>query len=140
MNQYVKPNLSLPFSLHDARISKILVISCKTGKSDGEITLQFDNGYKKISDSNMQHTDNAKIIFSGIDYDFCHVYYCKENERKEITFKELAEDIEKNALDIVDEAYGYNMTILGCTMVTSDSWHEVVIEIYHHNDTVYLWE
>lgn len=140
LNRFSKQNVILPFSLHDARITSIEVKPATTNLIDGRISFKFANGYCKVNEHNVQQTGKGSVIFSGIDFDYSHVYYCKENKRKEITFEQLAEDVEKSALDIIDETYGCNLSKFSCTMVTEDAWYEVEIEIYHFNETIYEWE
>ncbi len=140
MNTYTKPNVLLPVSLHDAKVTRIIVQPPTQNLIDGQVTFEFADGYYKVDEVNSYQTKKASITISGIDYDFSHVYYCKNNSRHEVEFSQLAEDVQKHALEIIDEAYGYNQTRLSCYLYLEDDCYDVEIEVYHFNETVYHWE
>lgn len=140
MNSYTKPNVYLPISLHDARVSEFQIVPASINKQDGMIIFIFENGFKITSDAEVYQTGRAIVKFSGIDFDFSHVYYCKESHKREISFEELAKEIKNNSFDVLDESYGYNLSKLVGNMTTQDNWHDVEIEIYHFNETIYEWE
>jgi hypothetical protein len=140
MNHYLKSNIFLVFSLHDARITKMRVERFSQEIKNGILSIDFDNGYFKIDEEKVMQTGKSSVSFSGIDFDFSHVYYFNEDIRKEITFEQLSKDIASNSLEVIDETYGYNLTKFTCNMIKEDSWYEVEIEIYHFNETIYEWE
>jgi len=141
MNAYVKQNIMLPISLHDARVTKIIVnqssdIMC------GSLRFEFEQGFYKVEDEAAHQTGKSFLEISGIDYDFSHVYYYKGNQREAMSFNKFAREVEGNAFEIMDETYGYNKTKLsGLLMSEHQSYDiEIEIEIYHFNASVYTWE
>lgn len=52
MKVYTKPNMELPISLHDSRVTKIIVQPSTSEMMDGVLILEFDNGYFKVDDKN----------------------------------------------------------------------------------------
>ncbi|RPF48098.1 hypothetical protein EDD70_0910 [Hydrogenoanaerobacterium saccharovorans] len=139
MHQATKPNVTLPFSLHDAKVTSMICNSATAGNIDGTVSFIFDNGYCKIEGNSAEQTGKASVTISGIDFDFSHVYYCNKNKRQEVTFPQLASDIDKNGLEIVQEAYGYNFTKWSGFMFKEKNIYEIEIEIYHFNETLYKW-
>lgn len=140
MNQFTKPNINLPVSLNDAIITSIKQRPSTSCEIDGYICFKFADGYYIVNENEVEQTGEAYVTLSGVDFDFSHVYYCKENKREEITFNQLAEDVEKNTLEVIDETYGYNQTKFSCNVMTENDWYEVEIKIYHFNQTKYEWE
>jgi len=47
--------------------------------------------------------------------------------------------VQKFGFEIIDEAYGYNQTRFSGSMFLEKDWFEVEIEIYHFNETKYMW-
>lgn len=140
MNRYEKPNAALPISLHDANITAVRAVPASSGDIDGKITLEFAEGYCKVDEREARQTGRAEILFSGIDFDFSHVYLCTKCMRREISFPELAEYVEKNSLEVIDETYGCNQSKFSCVLYIKSRWYDVEIEIYHFHETVYQWE
>lgn len=133
MNQYIKPNLTLPISLHDTVISSIDI-------TDDSITFNFSEGFYLIDDNKVEVSGQATLTLTGIDFDFSTVYYCKDKERHEVTFADLSKDISKYRLEVVDENYGYNQSKFGCSLFKEDLIYWVEINIYHFNEAIYEWK
>ncbi|NLM34840.1 MAG: hypothetical protein GX206_05315 [Clostridiales bacterium] len=140
MNQYIKPNLVLPISLHDAVITSIEIAPATSELIDGTLTFKFSEGFYLVEENKVEVSGEATLKFTGIDFDFSSVYYCKENERQEVTFADLARDANMYRLEVVDETYGFNQSKFGCSLFKEDFIYWVEIEIYHFNETIYEWK
>jgi len=140
MNEYIKPNVILPISLHDTRVTKVIVPDNSLESREGMLTLEFDDGLYKVALGEAYQTGKAFVELSGIDYDFSHVWYYIDNSRNEISFSKFAQDVESAKLEITDETYGYNQTRYGGHLYLEEKWIEIEIDIYHFGQTVYKWE
>ncbi|WAA12685.1 hypothetical protein [Fervidibacillus halotolerans] len=140
MHSYTKPNIILPISLHDAIVTKLRVQPATSKLIDGVLIFEFQDGFINVEKNDSYWTGKATVTISGIDFDFSHVYYYLGEERKDVPFSKLAEDIKMNRLEIIDETYGYNQTKFSCIMFEDDEYYDVEIEIYHFQETVYHWE
>ena len=142
MKQTIRKNITdIPYSLHDAEISKLDV----KGKT---LTLHFKNGYVQ----NEEPYDDVKgtVEFAGVDWDcsFACVYKCKEFtlentgaiEGEKQMLKDFAENFGKATLEIVDETFGYNETKLEGYLYRGKDTFECSIGIYHMGDMSYLVE
>jgi hypothetical protein len=140
MNSYTKPNVHLHISLHDARITEVTVHPATSDKADGAIVFVFGEGVTTVDSPEPNQTGKASVKFSGIDFDFSHVYAFKDGVRQEKSFEDLAKIIESHSVEIVDESYGYNYTHLAGCLYFEEGWQEIEIVIYHFGETVYEWE
>lgn len=140
MKQFINPNLLLPISLHDAVVTSIDVTPATSKLTDERLTFKFAEGFYLVAENKVESSGEAVIKFSGIDFDFSSVYYCMENERQEVTFNDLARDVSRYSLEVIDETYGYNQSKFSCQLFKEDSLYWVEIEIYHYEDTIYEWE
>ena len=139
MAQFIKDNINLPVSLHDSVITSMQQNSSASYKMDGHIILKFTDGFYIVNKKELEKTGEAYILLSGVDFDFSHIYYFKENKREKITFNQLEEDIENYTICVINEMYGYNQTKFSCSMNKKNELYEVEIEIYHFNKTRYEW-
>jgi hypothetical protein len=139
LKEYIRPNVILPISLHDARVTKVIVENPIDGVNKGILILEFEDGFFKVGEEESQ-TGKASIEISGIDYDFSHVYYCEDNNREKVTFTKFAKDVEQNPFEIIDETYGYNRSKFSGGVFFAEKWMEVEIDIYHFNKALYRWE
>jgi hypothetical protein len=140
MKEYIKPNVLLPISLHDARVTKVIVENPISSFKDGILILEFEDGFFKVDEKEVYHTGKSSIEISGVDYDFSHVYYCEENNREEVEFVGFMKDVEESSFEIIDETYGYNQTKFRGSLFLAEKWVDVEVEIYHFNMTLYRWE
>ena len=138
MNSYIKKNIILPIDLHDTTITGLEIKESNT--IDGELQLVFEDGYFLVQEKEVIKTDKSIIKFSGIDYDYSYVYYYEDTKRNEVSFEKLRDDIRKKRLEIIDEAYGYNLTKISGVIFDKNETIEFEIVIYHFNETVYEWE
>lgn len=137
MNNYEKPNMILPVSLHDARLNSIQI-------ENDTIIFILEDGIQTINNSHVEQTGKATISFPKVDFDFCRVY-CTNNDnyRKEWDFQKFVTELQTNKMiiDIVDETYGYNQAKFRCDMImNSVMWFDCAIEIYHFLPMKYVWE
>lgn len=136
MGHYIKPNLELPVSLHDAKVTKI---TRKEGAPQkGELTLYFKEGYRVQAGKDWISTGEGEVRFQGIDWDFSSVRYVGEKTFTEISFLQFQKDLEESSFEIVEESYGYNRSVFSGYRY-QDGFFKVEVEIYHFQETEYLW-
>lgn len=140
MKEYMKPNVLLPISLHDARVTKVIVENPTSSVNGGTLILEFEDGFFKVDEEEVYRTGKSSIEISGVDYEFSHVYYCEANNREEVGFSEFMKDVAVNSLEIIDETYGYNQTKYRGALFLAEKWIDAEVEIYHFNKTLYRWE
>jgi len=136
MNEYVKPNLILPVSLHDARLSSI-------DFDNDNIIFIIEDGILAIKGDKTEHTGKTRIFFPKVDFDFCRVYCTgKDNYRQKWDIRDFAAHMRNNRviIDIVDETYGYNQAKFSCGMYMNEDWYDCEIEIYHFGLMKYVWD
>ncbi|MFU0833853.1 MAG: Fibrillar collagen NC1 domain-containing protein [Oscillospiraceae bacterium] len=132
MPYYEKPNIMLPVSLHDVRLSQIEI-------KDDTILFVIQDGIYTIYDGQ----GKAQIFFPKVDFDFCRVYCtAKDNIRKQWNIHDFAEFMQENRImiDIIDETYGYNQAKFDCMMIMHEDLFDCRIEIYHFGPMKYTWE
>mgnify|MGYP000968179667 CR=1 FL=1 len=136
MHNYEKPNMILPVSLHDARLSRIKI------ENDG-IMFIIEDGIRTINGSQVEQTGKAMVSFSKVDFDFCKVYCTGgDHYRKEWDIRDFAEKLQSGGLiiDIIDETYGYNQAKFSCNLTVNSAWFACDLEIYHISPMKYVWE
>lgn len=135
MNEYIKDNLYLPVSLHDAYISEILV-------EENNISFVFNEGFMLVEHDLLGDevwTDKATVTFSNVDFDFCRAILFKDSVMKEISFLELSSLINGAYLEIIDETYGYNKAKFTGEFRNETESFEFLIEIYHFGPLKFNW-
>ncbi|MCZ0703062.1 hypothetical protein J2T56_001370 [Natronobacillus azotifigens] len=140
MNEYTKPNVTLPVSLHDAIITKVIVEKSSTALFNDLLLFEFEDGFFKVGEKEVYKTRKSTIKISGVDFDFSHVYYCEGNRRIEVDFDRFSKDVNENAYEIIDETYGYNKTKFSGELLLKDRRVEVQVSLYHLHAAVYRWQ
>lgn len=136
MKEYIKPNVILPVSLHDTRISNIVI-------ENDTITFVFDDGIYVIGDKEAERSGRATVSFYKVDFDFCRVYCIERNSyRVQMDIRDFAKKFRENPviIEIIDETYGYNQAKFSCFIMTEEEWFDCDIDIYHFGQMKYLWE
>ncbi|MBE6905144.1 MAG: hypothetical protein E7476_02550 [Ruminococcaceae bacterium] len=137
MNNYEKPNMILPVSLHDARLNSIQI-------ANDTIIFIMEDGIRTINDSHVEQTGKATVSFPKVDFDFCKVYCTgKDNYRKEWDIQKFATELQTSRMiiDIIDETYGYNQAKFSCDLtMNSEWWFDCELEIYHFGPMKYNWK
>ena len=138
--EIIRENITnLPFSLHDARVTKIYA-------NDDKVILEFEEGYYYLKEGEIERTAKAYVELNDVDYDFSHVYilnFCGNEgsftgEKLAVTsFPSILKGIE---FEIIDEAYGYNQSKFSGWLFCDDGFKECNIEIYHLGDMTYVLE
>jgi len=136
LREYIKPNVILPLSLHDTRISDIVI-------ENDTITFVFDDGIYIIEDKEAVRSGKATVSFYNVDFDFCRVSCIERNfYRKQMDIRDFAKKLAQDLviIEIIDETYGYNQAKFSCIIITEEQWIDCHIDIYHFGPMKYLWE
>lgn len=136
MNVVYKFKPSIPYSLHDMRVSKIKVV-------ENNIRLYFDYGYLKLEKPFYQVDGN--ILIENIDFDCSDVHFLSDNgsygefSGKKINFLEFIKRYEEFSFEIIDEMYGYNSLIyLGyLSLPNRENLIYISIYLYYTGNIVY---
>lgn len=136
MNVVYKFKPSIPYSLHDMRVSKIEVV-------ENNIRLYFDYGYLKLEKPFYQVDGN--ILIENIDFDCSDVHFLSDNgsygefSGKKINFLEFIKRYEEFSFEIIDEMYGYNSLIyLGyLSLPNRENLIYISIYLYYTGNIVY---
>lgn len=140
MKQYVRPNLILPISLHDAVVGNVTIERGSSGIADAVITLFFPDGFFVIGDDGADRSGAAKVTFSGVDMDFSEVAYIAGKKRIVYPFEKLGKDARMHNLELIDEAYGYNKSFFSLLLLSEAHMDKIEVSIYHFNSAIYEWE
>jgi len=135
-HHYEKPNMILPISLHDTRISRI--------ETENDcIIFIFQDGFYVIDSDTVRLSGKAEIAFPRVDLDFCSVYCTgSDNYRKRYDIQDFVVLMKEHEaiIEIIDETYGYNQAKFSCSLIISEVLHDCEIEIYHFGQMKYVWE
>ncbi len=133
MPEYIKPNMTLPVSLHDARVTDII--------AEGDtVVFVFADGIRTVAED-VRQTGYAAVTFTKVDFDFCSVS-CTTPEGLRTGFEIMAFAAARPlpVLDIIDETYGYNQAKFSCNLTQNGAWCVCDIEIYYLGEMRYTWE
>ena len=130
--------VGLPCSLHDCRVTGIaLEGNC--------LRLMFENGFYVITDGVPEHAAGY-VRFDGIDLDYCAAYILSRNGAegvftgKKMSIDKFAESFAGLAFEIIEEAYGYNVTKLQGFLIGRDCINEFILDLYHEGRMSYIIE
>ncbi|KAF5057686.1 hypothetical protein DSECCO2_354370 [anaerobic digester metagenome] len=140
MKEVIRKNiLGLPYSLHDARVSKITL--------DGEkIMMHFSEGFYEQDNDYLAVKGQRIICIEGLDLDFCSVYLFDSIGN---TGKFSGENYELDAFvnkfpnmdfEIIDEIYGYNQSVFSGYFYEEDHMKKCTVDIYHLGNMKYMIE
>lgn len=138
MGKFVKPNVSLPVSLHDAQVTKISIVQGENF-NEGQLVLHLKEGFHALEQEEWILTGAGEIRFGGIDWDFSSVGYFEEGKVREVSFEEFQKDLLESAFEIVHESFGYNYSVFSGYRYR-EKFFEVEMKIYHFRETEYIWE
>ncbi|MDE5540122.1 MAG: hypothetical protein K2J20_06510 [Bacilli bacterium] len=133
----LKNNNKLPYTLHDMRISKIII-------EENDINLIFENGYVENKEPFKQI--EGSVIIKEVDYDFCSIHLLSRNGKygkfvgRKIGFKEFIEKFKKYSFEVVDELYGFNQVQYSGFLMLSNAkdFIEYSMNFYYTGDLIYL--
>ena len=136
MNVVYKFKPSLPYSLHDMRVSKIEII-------ENNIRFHFDYGYLKLEEPFCQI--DGSILIENIDFDCSDVYFLSDNgaygnfNGKKIEFLEFIKTYKDFSFEIIDEMYGYNLTTYSgyLSLPNRENLIYIAIYLYYTGNIVY---
>ena len=119
MTTNFKPKKGAPYSLHDARVSRIEIV-------ESGIRLSFENGLTSALEPYPRV--NGTVTYEHPDPDFCFVYILSRNGENG-----------KFGGEIVDETFGYDTVSLGgfLDLPDTDGFLEMNICICHSGSIVY---
>lgn len=130
--------VDLPYSLHDARVTHIKLVSHK-------IVMYFNKGYFKATNNDFLLV-NGFIELNDVDLDYCCAYIldsigCTENfSGQKFSLQRFIEQFPNINFEIVDETYGYNQSKFSGYLYEKNAIKECIIEIYHFGDMKYITE
>jgi hypothetical protein len=141
MKEIIRKNiLDLPYSLHDARVSKITL-------EEKKIILYFSEGFYEPRNNDYLAVEGKGIIsIEGSDLDFCTVYlfdsvgnsgqFSGEKYRLDAFIHEFPH----MDFEIIDETYGYNQSKFSGYFYEGDKMKECTVDIYHFGNMKYIVE
>ena len=136
MRTEYKHNPPIPYSLHDMRVKKIIM-------QDQTIVLEFEDGYKKLTEPFEQVEGN--ITIEGVDFDFTSVMlqskwgnYGKFNGEK-LELEHFIKRYKNYSFEIVDELYGYNQVLYSgyLSILETEDLVQMDISIYFTGRIIY---
>jgi len=136
MRTEYKHNPPIPYSLHDMRVKKIIT-------QDKTITLEFEDGYEKLTESFEQVEGN--ITIEGVDFDCTCVMlqskwgnYGKFNGEK-LELEHFIKRYQNYSFEIVDELYGYNQVLYSgyLSILETEDLVQMDISIYFTGKIIY---
>ncbi|WP_036597750.1 hypothetical protein [Oribacterium sp. oral taxon 108] len=136
MRTEYKHNPPIPYSLHDMRVKKIIM-------QDQTIVLEFEDGYKKLTETFEQVEGN--ITIEGVDFDFTSVMlqskwgnYGKFNGEK-LELEHFIKRYKNYNFEIVDELYGYNQVLYSgyLSILETEDLVQMDISIYFTGRIIY---
>ena len=136
MRTEYKHNPPIPYSLHDMRVKKIIM-------QDQTIVLEFEDGYKKLTETFEQVEGN--ITIEGVDFDFTSVMlqskwgnYGKFNGEK-LELEHFIKRYKNYNFEIVDELYGYNQVLYSgyLSILETEDLVQMDISIYFTGKIIY---
>ncbi|MCQ4937140.1 hypothetical protein [Anaerotignum propionicum] len=139
MKEVIRKNiLDLPYSLHDARVSKITM-------EEEKIILYFSQGFYELrNDDYLAVKGKSLISIEGWDLDFCAVYlFDSVGNNGKLSGEKYRLDAFINRFphmdfEIIDETYGYNQSKFSGYFYEGNKIKECTIDIYHFGNMKYV--
>ncbi|SDA23953.1 hypothetical protein SAMN02910447_02407 [Ruminococcus sp. YE71] len=136
MTTNFKPKKGAPYSLHDARVSRIEIV-------ESGIRLSFENGLTSVLEPYPRV--NGTVTYEHPDPDFCVVYILSRNGEtgkfggEKMMLTDFIGRYWKFTFEIVDETFGYDTVSLGgfLDLPDTDGFLEMNICICHSGSIVY---
>ena len=134
-----QPNLDPPYSLHDA-----YVMECQAEGDTLRLVTQY--GYVRTSEPFDQVEGDVEL--TGVDWESSYVYImdyqnvlcgnCGTFTGQKMTLEAFLREYSDGTLDILDEAYGFRLAVLGGFLNLRDRVLECKLEIYYTGEVRYL--
>lgn len=136
MKTIYKHKTSVPYSLHDMRISRMELLN-------NNLKLHFENGYVELK--KLYSQVDGTIIIESLDPDFCHVYLLSKNGRlgvfhgEKLELKDFLKKYPDFSYEVIDELYGYNMVRYSgyLTLPEVENLIEMDISLYYEGNIIY---
>lgn len=137
MKRTIRPNILVPYSLHDMRVIGFEV------KGD-TLIMRTQSGMTKTTEPYGQ--PDGYVEFQKVDWDFCYAYTMDilSNEGKfsgrKMSLQNFISEFENSGFEVIDETFGYNSSKFSGWLLQKRHLQECSIEIYHLGDMVYVTE
>ena len=137
MKRTVRPNIHIPYSLHDMRVIGFEV----TGDS---LILRTQSGMTETTEPYGQ--PDGYVEFQRVDWDFCFAYIMDiltnegEFHGHKMSLKDFISEFVNSGFEVIDETFGYNSTKFSGWLLQKGHLQECTIEICHLGDMVYVTE
>ncbi|MDO5411699.1 MAG: hypothetical protein Q4F21_14850 [Lachnospiraceae bacterium] len=139
MKTVFKHNPSIPYSLHDMRVSEIKII-------EDSIVFIFEHGYVKCAEPYKQV--EGTVTIEGVNFDFADVRLNSRNgaygkfQGEKLELSQFLERYDWAGFEVVDELYGYNQVVYSgyLSIAETDDLIETDISIYFTGNIIYKTE
>ena len=137
MKRTIRPNIFVPYSLHDMRVIGFEV-------NGDTLIMRTQSGMTKTTEPYGQ--PDGYVEFQQIDWDFCYAYtmdiLANEGEfsGRKMSLQNFIAEFENSGFEVIDEVFGYNQTKLWGFLSAKREVYDCVIELYHLGDMVYVAE
>ena len=136
MKTEFKHNPPIPYSLHDMRVTQIIL-------QKDTIRFEFENGYVQLVEPPTKV--NGTITIEGVSFDFTTVFLLSKSgeygkfQGEKLEVAEFLEKYDGNYFEIVDELYGYNQVLYSgyLSVNGSEDLREMEISIYYTGNIIY---
>ena len=137
MKRTIRPNILVPYSLHDMRVIGFEV-------NDDTLIMRTQSGMIQTTEPYGQ--PDGYVEFQKVDWDFCYVYtmdiLANEGEfsGRKMSLQNFITEFENSGFEVIDETFGYNKSKFSGWLLQKRHLQECSIEIYHLGDMVYVTE
>lgn len=137
MRRTIRPNILVPYSLHDMRVIEFEV-------NDNTLIMRTQSGMTKTTEPYGQ--PDGYVEFHKVDWDFCYAYtmdiLANEGEfsGRKMSLQDFIAEFENSSFEVIDETFGYNSTKFSGWLLQKGHMQECIIELYHLGDMVYVTE
>ena len=137
MKRTIRPNVIVPYSLHDMRVIEFQV-------REDTLILRTQSGMSRTTEPYVQ--PDGYVEFQKVDWDFCFAYtmdiLANEGEfhGRKMSLKDFISEFVNSAFEVIDETFGYNSTKFSGWLLQKGHLQECTIELYHLGDMIYVTE
>ena len=137
MKRTIRPNVHVPYSLHDMRVIGFEV-------NGDTLIMRTQSGMTKTTEPYGQ--PDGHVEFQKVDWDFCYVYTMDilanegEFQGRKMSLQNFIAEFKNSGFEVIDETFGYNTSKFSGWLLQKRHLQECSIEIYHLGDMVYVTE